>query len=940
MTVTAFIALSRRFRRRADRMSGMEFRLLGPVEVLEDSGRRIEVAANRQRVLLAALLLQPNRVVAAQDLVDTLWESELPARPRSALQTYVSRLRTMLGGPIIRTEHAGYLISVSPGDVDLTRFRSLVAESSGRTDPAERAELLTDALAMWRGDPLAGLSAGALIRDAVPVLTEERLHATESLLAAQLELGHHAQVTAELTGLTRRHPLREPLWALLMQAQIRAGRPADALATFSEASRRLADELGLDPGPALRRLHQAVLATDARAARTPREVIPHQLPTVGRGFVGRDQELADLDRVLLGSTGQVATIAVISGTAGVGKTALAVRWAERAGSAFPDGQLYVNLRGFDPSGDLVTSEDALRGFLDALQVTPGRIPAGTAAAAALYRTQLADRRLLIVLDNARSAAQVRPLLPGGSSCRVLVTSRSALPGLLASEGAHPLTLDLMDADQARQLLVGGLGRARLKAEPAAAEELVSLAARLPLALSLVAAHAAAHPRWSLAAVAVDLRRTRQGLDAFTGEDQATDLRAVFSWSYQLLTPISARIFRLSGLHPGPDLPVAAAAALAGITPDRARPALAELERAHLITQHSPDRYSSHDLLHLYAAELAGGIDKEQGCRQAVRRLLDHYLRTADAGDQWLRPHRDPDDLPATCSENEAVRFGGYQESFDWFESEHPNLVVLIDHAARQGFDGHAIHLARTITGFLERRGLWNTWVDVMQTAVESSERSGDRRGQIMAHRYRAHALARQGRLDEACTEANAALELADRSGDQVAQAWCQRVVAFVLAQQDRLKDSYEHDLIASELFKASGHRTGQALALNSIGWLRASTFSEYDQAVTYCRQAQRLYQEVDHKLGEAATWDNLGYAHRGLTEYDEAIRCYQRGLVLYRELNDLYYQARMLRNLGDIQHQIGENQAARSSWSQALAILGDLDHPSAAAVLQSLRSLD
>jgi tetratricopeptide (TPR) repeat protein len=201
-------------------------------------------------------------------------------------------------------------------------------------------------------------------------------------------------------------------------------------------------------------------------------------------------------------------------------------------------------------------------------------------------------------------------------------------------------------------------------------------------------------------------------------------------------------------------------------------------------------------------------------------------------------------------------------------------------------------------------------------------------------------LARQGRLDEAFTEATAALELAVRSGDQVAQAWCQRVVAFVLAQQERLNDSYKHDLIASELFKASGHRTGQALALNSIGWLRASAFGEYDQAVTYCRQAQRLYQEVDHKLGEAATWDHLGYAHRGQAEYDEAIRCYQQALVLYRELNDLYYQARMLRNLGDIQHQVGENQAARSSWSQALAILSDLDHPDAEEVLQSLRSLD
>ncbi|WP_185444008.1 AfsR/SARP family transcriptional regulator [Kribbella qitaiheensis] len=360
----------------------MEFRLLGPVEVVDDSGR-IELAANRLRVLLAALLLQPNRVVGAQALVDTLWEDELPARPRSALQTYISRLRTMLGTPIISTEPAGYMISVQAEQIDLARFRALVSTSVETADLLDRKRLLTDALSLWRGEPLAGLTAGSLIREVVPVLAEERLHAIELLLGARLELGEHAQVTSELSGLTKRHPLREPLWALLMEAQIRAGRPAGALATYSEASRRLADELGLDPGPALRRLHQAVLATDSRAAavRTSREVVPHQLPSVGRGFVGRGRELAELDQALLGSIGPTSSVAVISGTAGVGKTALAVAWGERVAAEFPDGQLYVNLRGFDPSGDVVSPEDAVRGFLDALQTAPGRIPFGSPAQA-------------------------------------------------------------------------------------------------------------------------------------------------------------------------------------------------------------------------------------------------------------------------------------------------------------------------------------------------------------------------------------------------------------------------------------------------------------------------------------------------------------------------------------------------------------------------------
>ncbi|ONI76553.1 hypothetical protein BWI15_04400 [Kribbella sp. ALI-6-A] len=910
----------------------MEFRLLGPVEVLDDSGRRIELAANRLRVLLAALLLQPNRVVAGQELMDTLWEEDLPARPRAALQTYMSRLRTLLGRPLIRTEAAGYVIAVDPAEIDVTRFRDLVGASTGTADPAERMRLLTEALALWRGEPLAGLAAGALIRDAAPALTEERLHATELLLSARLDHGDpndHAAVTSELRSLTRRYPLRESLWALLMQSQIKAGQPAAALATFSEASRRLADELGLDPGPELRRLHQAVLASDARAAatRTSRDVVPHQLPTVGRTFIGREQELAELDRVLLSPTG---SIAVISGTAGVGKTALAIQWAERAQAHFPDGQLYVNLRGFDPSGELVDPADAIRGFLDALQSMPGRIPAGDAAQAALYRTLLADRRMLIMLDNARNAAQVRPLLPGGNTCRVVVTSRDALPGLLATEGAHPVTLDLMDWDQAVALLEGALGSHRLRAERDAVHELIEVAARLPLALSLVAAHAAAHPGWSLSSVATDLRRTRQGLDAFAGEDEATDLRAVFSWSYQLLKATSAHTFKLYGAHPGPDLSVDAAAALAGTTPDRVMPALAELERAHLLSQHSPGRYSAHDLLRTYAAELAADE------HIPVQRLLDYYLRTADAGDQWLRPHRDPDELPEPAGTPYARTFGGYQEAFDWFEQECANLVALVEHAVRRGFDAHATHLARTITGYLERRGLWSTWVDVMGSAVYASERSGDTAAQVMARRYRAHALARQQRLPEALAEAEAALQLA--KGDPVAQAWCERMLAFVLAQQDRLKESYEHDLIASDLFRAAGHRTGQALALNSLGLLHATTFGEYELAVQYCLQAQQLYQQVDHKLGEAATWDHLGYAYRCQSAYGEAIDCYRKALSLYRELNDLYYQALMLQHLGDVHHEVGDESAAHSSWQSALDLLSYLNHPTANELRAKLRA--
>ena len=356
--------------------------------------------------------------------------------------------------------------------------------------------------------------------------------------------------------------------------------------------------------------------------------------------------------------GAAIVITVITGTAGVGKTALAVHWAHRISDRYPDGQLYVNLRGFDPTGTAVAPAEAIRGFLDAFGVTPPQIPLSLQAQAALYRSLLAGRRVLILLDNAAEDDQIRPLLPGSPGCLVIVTSRNELRGLIVTEGAHPVDLDLLSTAEARQLLSRRAGESRVLAELPAADDIIALCARLPLALMLVAARAAAHPGFRLAALAAELREAGGSLDAFSGQDQATNVRAVFAWSYLRLSTPARRLFRLLGLHYGPDISTPAVASLAGMAREQIRPALAELARAHLVTERVPGRFAFHDLLRAYATELAGAHDSDDYRRAARRRMLDHYLHSAYRADELLSQFRD---RPFTLADAEA----------GWYRSARP-----------------------------------------------------------------------------------------------------------------------------------------------------------------------------------------------------------------------------------------------------------------------------
>ena len=607
-----------------------EFCLLGRLVVRSD-GVGLPVRHGKQRAVLAGLLLRANRAVLLDELTQILWGAQPPLSAEMTIRNYVRRLRDALGETgraRISTVPGGYLISVAAGELDVSRFESLLrsahaAARDGSWDQA--AAQARAALVLWRGEPLEDVPSDALARRDVPRLAELRLQAVETGIDADLHLGRHVDVIAELQGLVQAHPLREHLHAQLMLGLYRCGRQAEALAAYRQARLTLVEEIGAEPGTELSGLHQRILAADPALALpgpapAPEQgllpVPPRELPGPARHFVGRDAELAALT-ALIGRGGDTtmplgaAVISVICGTAGVGKTTLAAHWAHHAAGRFPDGQLYVNLRGFDPSGTPVTPAQAIQGFLEALGVPAGQIPGSLEARAGLYRSLLAGKRMLILLDNARDVSQVRPLLPGGAGSMVLVTSRHQLTGLIAAEAAALTTLDVLTAGEAREMLRGRLGAQRVMAEPGAVTRLIGVSACLPLALSVVAARAAQRPWSSLAALAAELEDARGRLDGLDAGDGVTSVRAALSWSYRQLGDPAARLFRLLSVHPGPDISAAATASLASLPVAEARQALAELSQAHLVAEHSGGRFALHDLLRAYTTELAAGGGAER-----------------------------------------------------------------------------------------------------------------------------------------------------------------------------------------------------------------------------------------------------------------------------------------------------------------------------------------
>jgi DNA-binding SARP family transcriptional activator len=931
----------------------MWFGMLGPL-LVRDGDVVVQVPAARQRALLAALLLRAGRPVPADVLTEIVWDGMPPPGAQTTLRSHVLRLRRVLGpdaGARVRTRFGTYLLEAAPEEVDALRFAQLSQEGGAAVragDWARAAAVLAEALALWRGAPLADVLSEPLRRE-VQDLEELRVQAEEWRIDAALALGGASDLVPGLQSLAARHPLRERFHGQLMLALYRCGRQGEALAAYRQARGVLAGELGIDPGPELQQLHQQILAADPALIRTgpptpaaapPAGPAPRQLPAAVAGFTGRAGELQALNQILDGArAGGPGTVVIsaIGGTAGVGKTALALHWAHQVAGRFADGQLYVNLRGFDPSSTPVTPAEAIRGFLDALGVAPGQIPRDPQARGGLYRSVLAAKRMLIVADNARDEQQVRPLLPASPGSLVLVTSRNQLSGLAAADGAQQLTLDVLTHAEAVHMLTARLGTARADAEPAAVERIARMCAGLPLALAVAAARAAARPRFALAALADELADAAGRLDALDAGDPDSSVRAVFSWSYQQLTDPAARMFRLVGIHPGPDITVPAAASLAAIALPDALRLLRELAHVHLIAEHGPGRYAFHDLLRAYAAEQAHytGTDAERDA--VVGRVLDHYVHSVARAALLLNPPQEPIILtpprPGAAPEQPA----DYSQALAWFEAEHQVLLAVVALAAESGFDVHAWQLPWAMAPFLQIRGHWPEYAATQRTALTAATRLRDAAAEAMCSRLLGAACNELGDHDQARSYFASSLTLYQRLGNRLGEGKTHQNLGMLAERQGSYADALGHAEQALRLCQGIGDKVTEAEALNNVGWYHG-LLGDYQQTRAFCRQALTLSAEAGDRRLERHAWDSLGYAEHHLGNLAEAAACYQRALSLFREVGERLNEAVTLTHLGDTRHAAGERAEAREDWQQALAIFEDLQHPDAGQVRAKLAS--
>jgi DNA-binding SARP family transcriptional activator/tetratricopeptide (TPR) repeat protein len=921
-----------------------EFRLLGPVEVWA-GGRRVDAGHRQQVSVLAALLVDCGHPVQVDTLIDRVWGATPPRGARQSLHAHVTRIRQVLrqageGDPEpvrLSLQSGCYLLDVDQSRVDIHRFLHLAAQARRPQHSApQRVTLLREAVSLWHGEPLAGLR-GDWVQRCRDTWHQQHVDVTVAWAHAELQVANPDPVIAPLHELATTHALNEPVAAVLMRAMSAAGRPAAALERYDTVRRHLIAELGTDPSTELQQVYQAILqgehldpTTTPPTDPTPAPTTPAQLPGDVPGFAGRHEHLSRLDTLIGADPSDDArpaavVISAVSGTAGVGKTALAVHWAHTVAHRFPDGQLYVNLRGFDPSGQVMDPAEAIRGFLDALGVPPERIPHGLDAQAGLYRSLTADKHLLILLDNARDVEQTRPLLPATGTCLAVVTSRNPLTGLVAAHGAYPLMLDVLPDDEAREVLTLRIGAERVHADPAATGHIITACARLPLALAIAAARAQ-QTRFPLTVLAAELRDAGQRLDALDAGDPTSQIRAVFSWSYTTLTEPAARLFRLLGLHPGPDIDTTAAANLIDHTIPQTRQLLAELVRTSLLTEYVPGRYTFHDLLRAYATELAFTIDSEQDRHAALRRLLDYYLGTAHAAALALQHSMVGLVVPpGTLLRNRAEEFTGHDAALAWLVTERPSLIAAVSRARDAGYFAHCWQLARVLQDFLAFQGHWHDLHEAQQVALDAAERAEHLAAQAEAHRALAYANTLLGQYQQAEDNLQRALDRNRDLGDPVFEGTCRHCLSIVYSAQGRRRETLENERRALEIFQRAGDQRGEAIALNTIAG-ELNSIGEYEQALGHSQQALTLQRRTEGWQREWYFLDNIAYAHYRLGQYRLAQDYFRRAADLCQQIGCRPEQVVILTRLGDAHHAAEEPEPARTAWQQALTIAETLDH--------------
>jgi DNA-binding SARP family transcriptional activator/Tfp pilus assembly protein PilF len=982
----------------------MRFRVLGTLEVRGDGDRPVRLGATKQRVLLAVLLLYANRPVDTARLIDALWPRHPPRTAAVALRTYISALRQALmlargsEAPWLATVPGGYRLNCAPGDLDLLVFEDLAAQghqAMAARQPVRAAERFRRALGLWRGSPFEDVPLESGLGLELIRLNEDRLIAYEALIDTQLTLGHHTDVLAELETLVAAQPLRERLWSQWMIALYRSGRRAEALRAYGELRRHLVRELGVEPTPPLQTLHRQVLTGDAAlnlsagAERGGATAVPRQLPADISTFTGRDAELAELESLARSADPPRAlVISAIDGMAGVGKTTLAVHAANRLADRFTDGQLFVDLHGFTQGVPPVDPTDALDRMLRSLGVPGEQIPQDRDARAALYRTRLAGRSMLIVLDNAATEAQVRPLLPGAGGCLVLVTSRAKLAGLADAE---PLSLDVLPPDDALVLFRRAAGAQRVADQPPQVlAEIVRLCGHLPLAIRVAAARLRTRSNWTAARLAERLRDHQHRLAELSVG--GLSVTAAIDLSYRQLPEDGQRMYRLLGLHPGPDFDLHAAAVLAGVSTRDADRVLDGLVDTHLLQESGAGRYHFHDLLRAHA-----GAAPETGSREALSRLFDHYTHLAFVVTNLLYPYqgrRLPDHLMEV-----APRIENKAAASAWLEAELTNLLAVAAH----GSSSHTVVLSETLRTHLLTLAYYDHALALHANALRHAGATGDRAGEMAAltaigavHvlRLRYAAAIRQfeqaleianevgsdtgrctamtglaqlhraqGRLGRSLELFQQALAIAHETGDETAQLEALRGLAHVHRQLRRLDLATSCLDEAMAIARATGNLEGELNVLwalghvyhleqrfeeaaacqdraleiahatgNRVGELRALTGlgflhlmqAHYPEATDYFARISTIATEIGDRNFQFESVYGLGHAHRAVGRLDQAARHHEEALVIARELGQPTDEARALHGLAHIHRDLGHLDRARRYWRQALDILTGL----------------
>ncbi|MGW8889828.1 AfsR/SARP family transcriptional regulator [Streptomyces sp. NPDC055749] len=916
----------------------MEFRLLGTVSIDTLTGP-LPLGPAKRRSLLAALLLRANTPVSIAQLTEALWEDEPPLHARTVIQGHVSRLRALLTGADaeayeveLTTLGDAYLLRVPESLLDSQRFEELLLLAREQRSATDTVLMLKEALALWQGPPLTGVFAGPPLQAAAHSLEESRLATVEQLAAAYAGLGEHNRAVAVLRAEAVAHPMRESLAAALMTALYRAGRQSEALDRFHRTRRLLADELGVDPGRELADAYALILRGDpgtgpdgpapSRAHRAP--AIPaiadvptpaapaysgvdahtaDLLPRAPRGFHGRLPELASLSRAAAGE----APICLVTGPTGVGKTALALQWAHRNAAAFPDGRLFADLRGFSDTGEPAPLE-ILREFLLALGVAPRRVPESVPAAAALFRTMTARRSLLVVLDNARDSAQLRPLLPGGTDCVTVVTSRHRLEGIIASDAARPVALDVLGPQDGVALLAGVLGEERVLAEPVAARRLAELCGGLPLALRVTAARLSGRPQRTLAGTATELADEQHRLAYLEGED--TGVSAALRLTVQQLPPEAVHQFARLGHHPGGHFDPYTAAALAGSDPIAAATALERLAAAHLVTETVPGRWVLHDLVRLYAR----GLDPASG-REALVRVLDHYIATALAAADTAEPGGESCFvLPDGFHRPTAVRdFADRAEAMTWLATEREDLTLAAAAARSGGLDDRSWRII-----LLQwPRVVWrvrDNWTPMLETALAAARALGDPYAESRVITLLGWVLTEEGRTAEAAALLERSPELARQAGDRLGEATALINLAIVQAEQGALETALEGCERAIELGREEQDAHTEMLALQHLARMQLDA-NRPQEALDAARAALDLGPEHEEAARRVLLTAVCGEAHLALGAKSEGIRLLNRAA---QEAEDAGFSEGAVRALGalwqvtaDLDHGRRYEQAVR-----------------------------